>query len=58
MLLLLLPFPAAGILVALTPPANLGQVILACALVQAAALITTFIRLRNEPALRLVAPRQ
>jgi hypothetical protein len=58
MLLLLLPFPAAGVLVALTPPAHLGKVILACALVQAAALITTFIRVRNEPTLRMVASRQ
>ncbi|WP_369221142.1 MFS transporter [Streptomyces sp. R39] len=58
MLLLLLPFPAAGILVALTPPPHLGNVILACGLVQAAALVTIFIRLRNEPTLRMVAARR
>ncbi len=58
MLLLLLPFPAAGILVALTPPPHLGNVILACGLVQAAALGTIFIRLRNEPTLRMVAARR
>ncbi|WP_189263610.1 MFS transporter [Streptomyces fuscichromogenes] len=58
MLLLLLPFPAAGILVALTPPPHLGNVILACALVQAAALATIFTKLRNEPTLRMVATRR
>ncbi|MEU2424967.1 MFS transporter [Streptomyces sp. NPDC007851] len=58
MLLLLLPFPAAGVLVALTPPAHLGTVILVCALVQAAALLTVFVRLRDEPTLRLVVARQ
>ncbi|MCG7210199.1 MULTISPECIES: MFS transporter [Streptomyces] len=58
MLLLLLPFPMAGVLVALTPPAHLGSVILACALVQAIALVTVFVRLRDEPVLRLVAARR
>ncbi|MFD8717583.1 MFS transporter [Streptomyces sp. NPDC059629] len=58
MLLLLLPFPAAGILVALTPPPHLSNVILACALVQAAALVTIFARLRNEPTLRMVATQR
>jgi hypothetical protein len=58
MLLLLLPFPVAGILVALTPPPHLGNVILVCALVQAVALAVIFVRLRREPTLRLVAGRQ
>ncbi|MEV5846296.1 MFS transporter [Streptomyces sp. NPDC048288] len=58
MLLLLLPFPAAGVLVALTPPSHLGKVILVCALVQALALVATFVRLRNDATLRMVAARQ
>ncbi|MFJ6088232.1 MFS transporter [Streptomyces sp. NPDC092369] len=58
MLLLLLPFPAAGILVALTPPPHLGNVILICALIQALALSVIFVRLRSEPTLRMVARRQ
>lgn len=58
MLILLLPFPAAGVLVALTPPAHLGRVLMACAVVQAVALVVTFIRLRRAPALRLVADRR
>ncbi|MBO4252700.1 MFS transporter [Streptomyces griseorubiginosus] len=58
MLILLLPFPAAGVLVALTPPAHLGRVLMACAVVQAVALIVTFTRLRKAPALRLVADRR
>ncbi|MCQ9130044.1 MFS transporter [Streptomyces hilarionis] len=55
MLILLLPFPAAGILVALIPAAHLGRAVLGCAVVQAVALAVTFIRLRREPALRMVA---
>ncbi|MGW2234006.1 MFS transporter [Streptomyces sp. NPDC001759] len=58
MLILLLPFPAAGVLVALTPPAHLGRVLLVCAVLQAVALGVTFIRLRRAPALRLVADRR
>ncbi|MEU3339390.1 MFS transporter [Streptomyces sp. NPDC006668] len=58
MLILLLPFPAAGVLVALTPPAHLGRVLMACAAVQAVALVITFTRLRKAPALRLVADRR
>ncbi|MEU1274232.1 MFS transporter [Streptomyces sp. NPDC005799] len=58
MLILLLPFPAAGVLVALTPPAHLGRVLMACAVVQAVALVVTFTRLRKAPALRLVADRR
>lgn len=57
MLILLLPFPAAGVLVAITPPAHLGRVLMACAVVQAVALLVTFTRLRKAPALRLVAAR-
>ncbi|MEU7061722.1 MFS transporter [Streptomyces sp. NPDC046197] len=51
-LLLLLPFPVAGILLALTPPPYLADVISVCALVQALTLFLTFVRLRNDPALR------
>ncbi|MGW2770262.1 MFS transporter [Streptomyces sp. NPDC001275] len=51
-LLLLLPFPLAGILLALTPAPYLTDVIGACALVQALTLLVTFLRLRNDPALR------
>lgn len=57
MLLLLLPFPVAGILVAVTPPPRLGAVILGCAVIQALALAVTFVRLRNEPTLRADAGR-
>lgn len=51
-LLLLLPFPIAGILLALTPAPYLTDVIRVCALLQALTLLVTFIRLRNDPALR------
>ncbi|MER5443319.1 MFS transporter [Streptomyces sp. NPDC002790] len=51
-LLLLLPFPLAGVLVALVPPAQLGHVITLCAVLQAAGLFTAFARLRATPALR------
>lgn len=51
-LLLLLPFPIAGILLALTPPPYLGSLIGACALVQALTLLVTFLVLRNDPMLR------
>jgi hypothetical protein len=51
-LLLLLPFPLAGILLALTPPPYLNSLIGACALLQALTLLATFLRLRNDPALR------
>nr|WP_308119142.1 MFS transporter [Streptomyces sp. JJ38] len=46
-LLLLLPFPAAGLLVAAVPPAQLGHAITAAALVQALGLATAFARLRT-----------
>ncbi|WP_225080759.1 MFS transporter [Streptomyces sp. CoT10] len=52
-LLLLLPFPLAGILLALTPPPYLNSLIGACALLQALTLLVTFLRLRNDPALRV-----
>ncbi|MFE9313482.1 MFS transporter [Streptomyces sp. NPDC006706] len=55
-LLLLLPFPLAGILLALTPPPHLNTLIGACALLQALTLLTTFLRLRNDPALRTRTP--
>ena len=49
---LLLPFPLAGVLTALTPPDGLGQVITACAVLQALGLLLAFARLRTDPALR------
>ncbi|MFB6962827.1 MFS transporter [Streptomyces sp. NPDC056309] len=55
-LLLLLPFPLAGILLALTPPPYLNSLIGACALLQALTLLVTFLRLRNDPALRARTP--
>jgi MFS family permease len=51
-LILLLPFPVAGVLTALTPPHALGHVITACAVLQALALALAFTRLRTDPALR------
>ncbi|MFJ8888209.1 MFS transporter [Streptomyces sp. NPDC102402] len=51
-LILLLPFPLAGILTALTPPDALGHVITACAALQALGLFCAFARLRTDPALR------
>ncbi|MGW4441962.1 MFS transporter [Streptomyces sp. NPDC004682] len=51
-LILLLPFPAAGVLTALTPPDALGHVLAACAVLQALGLSLTFVRLRTDPALR------
>ncbi|ULR48450.1 MFS transporter [Streptomyces deccanensis] len=51
-LILLLPFPAAGVLTALTPPAALDHVITACAALQALGLFGTFARLRVDPTLR------
>ncbi|MGV9790872.1 MFS transporter [Streptomyces sp. NPDC003435] len=52
-LILLLPFPAAGVLTALTPPDALGHVVAACAVLQAVGLFLTFARLRADPALRI-----
>jgi hypothetical protein len=51
-LILLLPFPVAGVLTALTPPEALGPVITACAVLQALGLFLAFTRLRTDPALR------
>ncbi|MEV5012523.1 MFS transporter [Streptomyces sp. NPDC055692] len=55
-LLLLLPFPLAGILLALTPPPYLNSLIGACALLQALTLLITFLQLRNDPTLRARTP--
>ncbi|MFD4479452.1 MFS transporter [Streptomyces sp. NPDC058471] len=51
-LILLLPFPVAGVLTALTPPDALGHVITACAVLQTLGLLCAFTRLRTDPALR------
>uniref|UniRef100_A0AAU2AEX7 MFS transporter n=1 Tax=Streptomyces sp. NBC_00093 TaxID=2975649 RepID=A0AAU2AEX7_9ACTN len=51
-LLLLLPFPLAGVLVATVPPAQLGHVITVCAALQALGLFVAFVRLRTTAALR------
>ncbi|MGW1817032.1 MFS transporter [Streptomyces sp. NPDC002125] len=51
-LILLLPFPLAGVLTALTPPDALGHVITACAALQALGLFCAFARLRTDPTLR------
>ncbi|MFE0055333.1 MFS transporter [Streptomyces sp. NPDC059003] len=50
-LLLLIPFPLAGALVATVPPALLGHVITACAVLQALGLGLAFVRLRTLPGL-------
>ncbi|MFJ6574023.1 MFS transporter [Streptomyces sp. NPDC091292] len=49
-LLLTAPFPAAGLLVAAVPPAQLGHAIAAAALLQALGLTAAFTRLRSLPA--------
>ncbi|WP_079189023.1 MFS transporter [Streptomyces kebangsaanensis] len=49
-LLLLLPYPAAGLLVAAVPPAQLGHAITAAAVLQAVGLAVAFVRLRSLPA--------
>lgn len=54
-LLLLAPFPLAGALVALTPPALLHHAITACAVLQAAGLAVSFTKLRAHPATRRLA---
>lgn len=51
-LILLLPFPVAGVLTALTPPDALSHVITACAALQGLGLFCAFVRLRTDPALR------
>ncbi|MBM7167076.1 MFS transporter [Streptomyces sp. G44] len=50
-LLLLLPFPLAGVLVATVPSALLGHVITVCAVLQALGLGLAFVRLRTLPGL-------
>lgn len=55
-LLLLAPFPLAGLLVAAIPPAQLGHALTVCAVVQALALAVTFARLRTLPGLRPAHP--
>ncbi|MEU3616882.1 MFS transporter [Streptomyces sp. NPDC006872] len=51
-LLLLTPFPVAGLLVAAIPPSQLGHAITACAVLQAIGLATAFTRLGTLPDLR------
>ncbi|WP_251828802.1 MFS transporter [Streptomyces sp. ATCC 21386] len=51
-LLLLTPFPVAGLLVAAIPPSQFGHAITACAVLQVIGLATAFIRLRTLPDLR------
>lgn len=55
-LLLLAPFPLAGLLVAAIPPGQLSQALGICAVVQALALTVTFARLRTLPGLRPAHP--
>ncbi|MFJ8978807.1 MFS transporter [Streptomyces sp. NPDC102282] len=51
-LVLLLPFPVAGVLIAAVPPNLLGHVITGCAVLQAMGLFIAFARLRTLPSLR------
>lgn len=51
-LILLLPFPVAGVLTALTPADALAHVITACAVLQALGLALAFTHLRTDSALR------
>ncbi|MFF2941286.1 MFS transporter [Streptomyces niveus] len=55
-LLLLAPFPLAGLLVAAVPPDQLGHALGVCAVVQGLALVVTFARLRTLPGLRPAHP--
>lgn len=50
-LLLLLPYPVAGLLVAAVPAAELGHAVTVAALLQALGLATAFTRLRTLPAM-------
>ncbi|WP_435854604.1 MFS transporter [Streptomyces longwoodensis] len=52
-LLLLLPFPLAGIVLAVTAPAHLTHVIEGCAMLQAVVLFLTFLRLHKDPLFRV-----
>ncbi|MFI1183610.1 MFS transporter [Streptomyces sp. NPDC020799] len=56
-LLFLLPFPFAGLVVALTPGPALNSVITVCAAVQTVGLALTFARLRTLPGLRTAKAR-
>lgn len=51
-LILLLPFPIAGVLTALTPPDALSHVITACGVLQALGLALAFTRMRKDPTVR------
>jgi MFS family permease len=55
-LILLLPYPVAGVLVAITPPTELSHVIATCAVLQAIGLALAFIGLRTHPSLHRTAP--
>ncbi|MEV3898246.1 MFS transporter [Streptomyces anulatus] len=55
-LLLLAPFPVAGLLVGAVPPDHLGHAITGAAILQALGLATAFTRLRTLPGLRAPAP--
>ncbi|MFF0740563.1 MFS transporter [Streptomyces sp. NPDC004111] len=55
-LILLLPFPVAGVLTALAPPGVLPHVLTGCAALQALGLLVAFTRLRSDPALRPPPP--
>ncbi|MFD7707296.1 MFS transporter [Streptomyces sp. NPDC059785] len=48
-LILLLPYPLAGVLVATTPPASLGGVIGVCAVLQCVGLALAFVRIKRRP---------
>ncbi|MFH8591569.1 MFS transporter [Streptomyces rimosus] len=50
-LILLLPFPVAGVLTALTPPDALAHVLTGCAVLQVVGLTLAFVRLRTDSAL-------
>lgn len=50
-LIMLLPFPVAGLLVALTPANLLSQVLTVCAALQALGLAVAFWQMRHDPAL-------
>lgn len=54
-LILLLPFPLAGVLVACTPPATLGQLLTVLAVLQAMALAAAFTKARKTLALHRTA---
>ncbi|MGV9564844.1 MFS transporter [Streptomyces sp. NPDC003480] len=54
-LILLLPFPVAGVVLAVTPPRYLTDVMGTCAVVQGLTLLVTFVRLRHDRVLRATA---